>query len=175
MGGYIALEVMHQARDRVLGLIMIDSSARPDTPEQSEQRRKRIASAQAGDFKSVVDDQFPQLVHPDNSRNETLAALNMAMAEDCGAGAFIRHQEAIIQRPDSRPDLAAITCPTLILVGDSDRVTPPELSQEMADGITDARLEIIPGAGHLSLLEQPDAVNRALISWLDTALPDGQS
>lgn len=69
-------------------------------------------------------------------------------------------------RPDSRPDLPAIACPTLVLVGDGDQLTPPELAQEMADLIPGARRVVAPQSGHLSTLEQPQAVTAALVEWM---------
>ncbi len=88
------------------------------------------------------------------------------MAEDTGPEAFIRQQTAIIRRPDSRPGLAAIACPTLVLVGDGDELTPPEHSAEIAAGIPGARHVVVPDCGHLSTLERPRQVTRALVAWL---------
>jgi pimeloyl-ACP methyl ester carboxylesterase len=80
----------------------------------------------------------------------------------------VRHLQAIMSRPDSRPQLASIRCPTLVLVGDGDIATPPELHREIATGIAGARLVIVPHCGHLSTIERPDAVNAALVEWLQT-------
>jgi pimeloyl-ACP methyl ester carboxylesterase len=74
----------------------------------------------------------------------------------------------IMNRPDSRPGLGAIGCPTLVMVGDGDELTPPALSEEIAAGIRDADLCVVPHCGHLSTLEQPDAVTQRLVSWLKT-------
>jgi pimeloyl-ACP methyl ester carboxylesterase len=90
------------------------------------------------------------------------------MAEDVGVDGFVRQQRAIMGRPDSRPTLAGIKCPTLVLVGDSDAATPPELSKEMADGIPGAKLVIVKDCGHLSTIEQPAAVNSAMTAWLQS-------
>jgi pimeloyl-ACP methyl ester carboxylesterase len=88
------------------------------------------------------------------------------MAAETGPEAFIRQQSAIMARRDSRPDLAAIDCPTLVLVGEADQLTPPERAQEIAAGIRGARLTVIPDSGHMSTLEQPERVNAALQEWL---------
>jgi pimeloyl-ACP methyl ester carboxylesterase len=88
------------------------------------------------------------------------------MADATGVEAFVREETAIIGRPDSRPDLGAIRCPTLVLVGDSDVITPPELSVEIADGIDGARLVTVADCGHLTPIERPEAVTEALIAWL---------
>ena len=88
------------------------------------------------------------------------------MAEETGVEAYLRQQQAIIARPDSRPALAAIRCPTLMLVGEQDRGTPPEMAREIAAGIAGARLVIVPECGHLSTIERPQAVTKALVEWM---------
>jgi pimeloyl-ACP methyl ester carboxylesterase len=90
------------------------------------------------------------------------------MVADTGPEAFVRQERAIMSRPDSRPLLASISCPTLVLVGDGDELTPPQLAKEIVGGITAARLVIVPDCGHLSIIERPDAVNAALADWLGT-------
>jgi pimeloyl-ACP methyl ester carboxylesterase len=79
----------------------------------------------------------------------------------------LRQQRAIIGRPDSRPGLGVIRCPTLVLVGDGDEATPPELAREIAGAIGDARLVVIDDCGHLSTLEQPETVTNALVDWMN--------
>ena len=88
------------------------------------------------------------------------------MMDDTGVDAFCRQQEAIIARPDSRPLLSAIACPTLVLVGAQDAITPVEMAQEMTDAIPGATLTIVPETGHLATLEAPVHVNAALAKWL---------
>jgi pimeloyl-ACP methyl ester carboxylesterase len=88
------------------------------------------------------------------------------MSAETGPEAFIRQLKAIMSRPDSRSMLGSIRCPTLVLVGDADLATPPDLSQEIADGIAGAKLVVVPNCAHLSTLEQPEMVNAALIEWL---------
>ena len=168
MGGYIAFEIMRQAPGRVERLALLDTAARPDAPEQSERRRNQIAMARAGHLKEVVEQLYPLFVGPKRVGDEALKGLVHLMAEEAGAEAFVRQQTAIIGRPDSRPGLYAIACPTLVLVGEADALTPPDRAQEMADAIPDARLEVIRDSGHLSTLEQPAAVTAALVEWLTT-------
>lgn len=166
MGGYIALEIMRQAPDRVVKLGLLDTSARPDTPEQTAKRRGLISRAANGEYEAVVADLLPNLLHPDHRTDAGLINLMTRMGQVVGAEGFARQQGAIIGRIDSRPSLSAITVPTLVLVGDQDGVTPPEHAREMADAIPGARLVIVPDAGHVSTLEQPEAVNAALTDWL---------
>jgi len=166
MGGYIALEIMRQAPERVMRLALINTQARPDTSEATEMRRDRMARARAGDYHAVIDEMFPDLVHPARRDDADLRALMHGMGDDIGTEAFIRQQTACISRADSRPTLAAIACPTLVLTGDEDNAIPNSLSADMADAIPGAKLTVIPHCGHLPQPEQPQATIAALVEWL---------
>jgi len=166
MGGYIAFAMMREAPERVARLALLDTSARLDSPEQSERRRFMIALAESGRFGEVPDLQFPVFVHRNRHRDEALRRIVRTMAEETGPQAFVHQQHAIMNRPDSRPLLASIRCPTLVLVGDGDESTPPVLAQEIAASIAGSCLVTVPDCGHLSTLERPQAVNRALVEWL---------
>jgi pimeloyl-ACP methyl ester carboxylesterase len=166
MGGYIALTMVRQAPTRVCKLALLDTSARPETPEQSERRKPQIALAQGGCFSEVPALQFPVFVHRNRQHDEALKRRVRVMAEETGAEAFLRQQKAIMTRPDVLPLLAAITCPTLVLVGDGDELTPPPLSREIAAAIAGSRLVVVADCGHLSTMERPDAVNGALTEWM---------
>lgn len=168
MGGYVALEIMRQAPHRVERLALLDTSARPDTPEQTENRKRLVALAERRGVEVPAREMFAKLVAPARADDPTLAAAFLAMAAETGAAGFARQQAAIAARPDSRPTLAAITCPTLVAVGAEDQLTPPALAAEIAAAIPASRLEIIPGCGHLSTLEAPAAVTAALERWLAT-------
>ena len=126
----------------------------------------QIALARGGRFAEVADQQFPLLIHPARHGDPAVRELVRLMADETGPEAFIRQQRAIIGRPDSRSGLGAIGCPTLVLVGDGDQLTPPQLSAELADGIPGARLVVVAGSGHLSPLDQPEQVTKALVEWL---------
>ena len=165
MGGYTALEIMRRAPERVSALALLDTSARPDTPEASENRRKQIALA-ATDFDAVINALFPKLVLAVHATDPELSALFTAMAQKVGAAAFARQQAAIMGRADSRPHLAHITCPTLVLCGRDDGVTPVTVHEEMAAAIPGSVFEIVETCGHLSAMEQPAAVTLALSRWL---------
>lgn len=168
MGGYIAFEIVRRAPQRVAKLALLDTGARPETAEQTEGRQRRIELTKAGRFAEAVDIHFPLLVHRDRHGDEALKRLVQAMAEETGPEAFLRQQQAIIGRPDSRPGLSAHACPTLVLVGDGDQLTPPALAQEIAAGIPGARLVVIPECGHLSTLERPQAVTEELVGWMES-------
>ncbi len=166
MGGYIALAIMRQAAGRVARLALLDTTARPDTPEQTARRQAQIAKTRAGRFTEVPGDLWPILVAPARLGDRRLREIVQLMAEETGPDAFIRQQLALMSRPDSRPSLPSIRCPTLVLVGEHDAYIPPELSAEMAAAIPGARLVVVPGSGHLSTLEQPSLVTQALGDWL---------
>ncbi|MGH8227951.1 MAG: alpha/beta fold hydrolase [Steroidobacteraceae bacterium] len=166
MGGYLSFEILRQAPERVERLALLDTSARADAPEQSEQRRALVELARQGGLDEVVDRLYPRLVHTRRRSDAALQELARRMAREVGVDGFARQQAAIIGRPDSRPSLAAIRCPTLVVVGDGDLLTPPERAQEIADGIPGARLATIAESGHLSTLEQPQAVTQALVEFL---------
>src|SRR6478735_610833 len=166
MGGYIAFEIMRQAPDRVARLALINTQARPDTLEATARRRGMMARAKSGEYRAVLDELFPGFVHPSRREDEGLRQLIYDMADDVGAEAFCRQQTAIISRPDSRPMLAGIKCPTLVLSGDEDNTIPNSLSVEMADNIHNAKLVILADCGHLPQPEQPQATADALVEWL---------
>lgn len=169
MGGYIALEIMRRCPERVSALALLDSSARPDTAEQTRRRKDLMSLAGMGKFKGITPRLLPLFLHPDRLGDHVLTSRVSTMAEQVGQDDFLRQQAAIIARPDSRPMLGGITCPTLILCGDADQVTPPELSREMAAAIPGAELAILPRCGHLATMECPDEVNAAMRRWLARA------
>ncbi|WP_237216050.1 alpha/beta fold hydrolase [Falsiroseomonas oryziterrae] len=164
MGGYVAMEIMRRAPGRVARLALMDTSARPDTPEQTRRRRALLALSESGMFRGVTPRLLPQLLHPDSIPR--LGAEVMAMAERVGRPAFHRQQRAIMARPDSRPDLPRFAVPTLVAVGEADALTPPALAEEMAALIPGARLARIPAVGHLPPMEAPEAVTALLRDWL---------
>jgi pimeloyl-ACP methyl ester carboxylesterase len=166
MGGYIAYEIVRQAPERVTKLALLDTGARADTPERSEQRRQAIATAEREGVRKVQIDLLPVLLHKPRLDDKALVDTVVKMGVDTGLDTFRRQQTALMGRPDNRPFLPSIKCPTLVVVGREDALTPVELSQEIAAGIPGAKLEVVPECGHLSTLEQPEAVNRALRAWL---------
>jgi pimeloyl-ACP methyl ester carboxylesterase len=166
-GGYIAFELVRQAPERIVKLALLDTSARADTPEQTAGRKPQIAMAQAGRFDEIPALVMPRFLHRNRQHDEGLTGLVRRMAVETGPDAFMRQLNAIISRPDSRPLLPSIRCPTLVLVGDGDEATPPELAHEIAAGISGAKLTIVPDCGHLSTIERPEPVNAALAEWLD--------
>ncbi len=169
MGGYICQEIMRQAPERIDRVALLDTTAQPEKPEQTEVRRAQVALARAGRLDEVTAQQHPRLVHRDRLGDGELRAIVELMAEEVGAEAFERQQTAIMSRSDMRPNLARFRRPALVLVGDADELIPLEHSRELAEGIPGAQLVVVPACGHLSTLEQPWEVNRALIEWIDAS------
>lgn len=166
MGGYIAFAMMRLAPERIARLALFDTSAWADTAEQTAARQSQIAMTKAGRYGEIADLSMPRYVHPDRQNDAAITGAVRQMSAETGPEAFIRQLKAIMSRPDSRSMLGSIRCPTLVLVGDADLATPPDLSQEIADGIAGAKLVVVPNCAHLSTLEQPEPVNAALIEWL---------
>lgn len=166
MGGYVALEIMRRAPERVTGLALFGASARPELPEMAAFREKSIVQAQT-DFPAIIDSTANFAVHPERKSDPVFQANVRGMMERVGAPAFVRQCRAVMGRADGRPLLASIQCPTLIVCGKQDAVTPPRLSEELARGIAGAELLLLEQCGHLSPLEVPDEVTAALSAWLD--------
>ena len=167
LGGYVALEIIRQAPDRVAALALLDTSARPDSPQAVKARQGMIALSQT-DFDAVVNSFLPRVVHPSRVGDQSLINTLVEMAHTVGKDAFIRQQQAAINRTDSRPFLKDIHCPTLVLCGREDLITPLELHEELASGISNSQLVIIEQCGHMSPLEHPHHVTEALAAWLST-------
>ena len=166
MGGYIALEIMRQAPQRVAKLALLDTAAGADSPEQTQKRLRFIGLAERGEFQGITEALLPLLIHPSHLSEQALTNIIRSMARNIGKEAFVRQQRAIMSRADSLPLLASINCPTLVLCGRQDALTPLSGHEQIASNIEGSQLEIIEDCGHLSTLEVPAAVNAAMRRWL---------
>jgi len=164
MGGYVCFEILRRAPERVARLALLSTSARPDTAVQTAQRGAYLAEGRA-DLRAALERSVPRLQHPAHRDDAALVAIQVRMGLEVGIEAFERQTRAAIGRPDSRPLLPHIAVPTLVLVGDRDPLTPPMRSREIAQGIPDARLVVVPECGHAATLEQPAAVAAELAAW----------
>ena len=165
MGGYVAFEIMRQAPERVTHLALLDTSARADDEARKETRRKGIEMVGRGRFIGVSRGLLASLIAPQHLGTEVAREVQ-AMSERVGQAAYLRQQVAIMNRVDSRPGLAAISVPTLVGVGESDKLTPPELAEEMAAGIAGAELVRFADSAHLPTMENPGVVVDAMRLWL---------
>lgn len=166
MGGYVCFEIMRQAPERVTKLALLNTSAMPDDAARSQQRVELMKLAQVGEFRGVAPRLLPQLIHPDRLTDGTLTDAIMDMTQRVGRDAFLRQQQAIMWRVDSRPMLASIAVPTLVLCGRQDTLMPVERHAEIATAIESARLCIIEDCAHMSPMERPQAVTAMLRDWL---------
>ena len=166
MGGYCALEMIRQAPQRIAGLALVDTSARPDTVEGKANREKQIERARI-DYAGLVEELLPKWIHPSRLDDPAVADVVRAMARDAGAEGFARQQRAIMSRGDSRPLLGAIHCPAIVVYGREDQLMPKEIHDELVRGISGARLHDVEGCGHLAPLERPEPVAQALRSLLE--------
>ncbi|HMR29823.1 MAG TPA: alpha/beta hydrolase [Geminicoccaceae bacterium] len=167
LGGIVALEMVAQAPERIAGLALFDTTARPDPEANRAVRRNAVArAAQVGTGRYVGQKLLSLYVSADAGHLEKHRALVSAMAADAGLDTFRRQSEMAISRADSRPRLGRIAVPTLVLCGEDDRLCSAEMHREMAVAIPGARLAIVPRAGHFALIEQPDAIAREVSAWL---------
>ena len=166
LGGYVALEMLRQAPERIVGLALLDTSAHADTEQARLARQQSINQAKTA-FADVIARLLPKLLHPAHLSNPALVMLIESMAAQTGVEVFVRQQRAIAERVDSRELLAKIRCPALVLCGREDLITPLALHKELAQGIAGAKLVVLERCGHLSPLEQPRQVNAALVTWLE--------
>jgi pimeloyl-ACP methyl ester carboxylesterase len=169
MGGYVAMEIVRLAPERVARLALLDTQAIPETPEATERRLTQVRLAKGGKLALVVARLLPLELYGPQLEDSRLRELRKAMALSVGTDAFLRQIAAIMGRPDARGTLAAIACPTLVLCGEHDLLTPPARHEEMAAAIRGSTLVSVPACGHLSTLEKPLEVNRALSAWLSVA------
>lgn len=166
MGGYVAFEILRRAAPRVERLALIDTQATPDTPEATKRRRGFIEQTRLGRFHGVQPALLPTFIHPARLKDVRVVQPILDMAQEVGAEGFVREQQAIMGRPDSRPLLVDIDVPTVVIVGRQDQATPLPRSEEMAADIANARLVVIESSGHMTPLERPDEVTNALRRWL---------
>lgn len=163
MGGMLALECHHQAPDRVRGLALLGTSARPDTPELLKLRGDAIVLFEAGRMDEVL--QANLMFAFDPSTVDALAPDYLAMIRRAGAAQLVAQNRAVMARVDQRPRLPGIACPVLVAVGESDRLTPPDCAEEIAAAVPGARLLRLPSCGHLLTWERPAEVTAALLGW----------
>ncbi len=167
MGGYIAFAFLRRHRDRVSALVLADTKAEADPPEAKEKRTTQQAQVRAEGTAGLIEGLSGALLGEATraKKPDIVEATKKLMAENPPAG-FIGALEAMKNRPDSTAELAAITVPTLVIVGENDGVTPVAASEALNQGITGSKLVVIPEAGHLSNLEAPEAFNGAVAEFL---------
>ena len=170
MGGMVAMEAARQAPARIRGLALLGTTARPETEAMRSLREKAIELFTHGRAREVIEPNVAMAFHPDRANDAALAGRYLEFVLEAGAGQLIRQNRAVIGRPDARIHLPALRCPVLVMCGEEDQLTPPELSREIAALAPGAQLVMVPRCGHMLTMEQPQAVNRELRRWLKTVL-----
>lgn len=163
MGAMLALHAWQLAPQRIVGLALLGSSARPDSDAMKALRSEAIALFAQGQAERVLRANALLAFH--RAHGARLLEDYLAMVLRAGAQGLIRQNQAVMARADLRPVLATVTCPTLVLGGQDDQLTPPECQQEMASGITGAQLHLLPQCGHMLSWEQPELVTQHLLAW----------
>jgi pimeloyl-ACP methyl ester carboxylesterase len=166
MGGYVALEILRQAPQRVNRLALLNTHARPDSAEATANRRRLMDLAER-DFPAVIQTLMPKLVSEEHLIDPEITGTIAEMALGTGKEAFIRQEKAIIGRIDSRPHLPAIRCKTLVVAARHDALMPLEILEELASGIPGATLTVVADSGHMSTLEKPHEIAVLLEAWLE--------
>lgn len=167
MGGYVSFAFYRRYPERVAALILADTRATPDTPDGRKQRHDLAAAAERQGSEAVAERMVTRLLAPSTpDRRPDIVAQVREMILSNSPAALARALRGMAARADSTPTLKTIKCPTLVLVGEEDILTPPADSEALAKGIQYAKLERIRGAGHLANLEQPGPFNRAVSEFL---------
>ncbi|WP_135078394.1 alpha/beta fold hydrolase [Terasakiella sp. SH-1] len=166
MGGYVAFELLRRAPDRINRVALLDTSPFADAPEHREFRLSTMEMAKDHGLEEVMNLLLGRLIHPQRYEDEELVKAIDAMAHRVGIDGFLCQQTALLNRPDSFADLKGIDCPVLIVVGRQDGMTPVKVARQMAEEILNSSLVEIENCGHLSTMEQPEAVTALLRYWL---------
>lgn len=167
LGGIVAMEVVHQAPDRVTKLAILNSNPYGPTPRQIDTWNHFKQLVKDGRFCEITKEYLlPHLIHPDRQQDKELTAMIIAMADQIGPNAYVRQLDALATRGDSRDRLTKIKCPTILVSGQEDSVCPLRLHKEMNGLIPNSQLSVINHCGHLSTIEQPEIVTSILKSWL---------
>lgn len=165
MGGRIALEIVRLAPDRVVKLVLADTGVHPRKEGEEVGRQRVIDCAHNEGMEALAEIWLPPMVHPDRLDDDALMSGLRAMVLRADAAQHERQIRALLGRPEARSGLAAITCPTLLLVGRQDAWSPVAQHEEMATLLPNAQLVVIEDAGHFAPIERPTEVVDALRGW----------
>lgn len=167
MGGMVAMELMRRAPERVTRLALMDTSPLAESPEHAAAREPLIVAARSGRLGDVMDLLRSADAFAPGPDRMVIRELLREMAQDYGAATFAHQTRALQRRRDQQGVLGTVRCPTLVLCGEADGIYSPKRHRFMAGLIPNARLSIIPNAGHLPILEQPDVALKTVLEWLD--------
>lgn len=162
MGGYIALQMLPKIRERLISLVLISTSAQPEDPANTQRRLENLATAEQEGMAAANERSLAFSCLDVEKLSAAQRATIKQSAVELGTEAYRAQQHAIIRRPDGRDNLSFVSCPTLVIVGDTDEVTPPDRAMEIHNGIPTSELVVIDNCGHCPPLEHPDRINDLL-------------
>ncbi len=166
MGGMLAMEAARQAPQRIRGLALLGTSARPETPAMHALREGAIELFAQGRMLEVLTPNVPLAFHPLQAADPLMVQAYFDLIVRAGAGQLTRQNRAVMARPDARLHLPQLRCPVLVMCGDADQLAPLECSEEIAALVPHAQLIVVPQCGHMLTMEKPELVNAALLEWL---------
>ncbi len=167
MGGMIAMEAARQAPERIAGLALLGTNAQPEGAETYALREAAIGLFERGDVRDVIEPNIAFAFHPVQAADHKLTQRYLEIVLDAGAVQLIRQNRAVMKRPDARTHLGLLRCPVLVMCGDSDTLTPPACSREIAALVPQAELVWVPQCGHMLTMEKPALVGATLLDWLE--------
>jgi len=167
MGGYVTLALWRRHPELVAAVVLADTRATADTDEVAARRVAQQAQVEERGTAELIETMLQSLLSEETREHHPdVVARARALMHDATTAGIVAALEAMRCRPDSTDLLASIDVPALVLVGEHDGMSPPSVAEAMADALPEAELEVIPGAGHLSNLESPEAFNRALETFV---------
>lgn len=166
MGGMLAMEAVRQAPARIAGLALLGTTARPEDEQTRQVRENAIALFAQERVAEVIEPNAAFAFHPRHAQDAALVHRYVQFVLRAGAQQLVRQNRAVIGRPDARVHLRQVRCPTLVMCGEDDQLTPVDRSREIAALVPGARLVTVPECGHMLTMEQPTAVNAELADWL---------
>lgn len=167
MGGYVALEIMRQAPERVRGLILADTNAHADPEAAREKRLKAIETAREKGIEPLIKPTLLDIIAPEHRSNDVTRHILERMAELTGVDKYVNEQKTIMSRPDSTASIGKIDCPVLVVGGEKDALSPPDALDAMTRLIPRAAHVVIRNAAHLPPLENPAAFTAALRAFIE--------
>ena len=167
MGGAVAFEIVRQCSERVIGLALVGTTARPESRAQRKFRQVALKLAQEGNFKAIAEIYAPLFFHPGRMNHCKNKQILETMIIEAGLEGLRVQQKAFSTRPNSLSTLLEVDCPTAVICGRQDAITPLEMSKEIAETIPGAELEIVENCGHIPMLEWPDKTELLFRKWLN--------
>nr|WP_241250425.1 alpha/beta hydrolase [Rhodobacter kunshanensis] len=167
LGGDVALDILRRDNGRVSRAVLIATDPLAEPPATAAAREARLVAAKAGRLKEVVRQEFPESAFAPSEWRAEIMDLLQDMALSLGEGVFLRQTRALQRRPDQQKTLRRANLPLLFIAGAQDSIVPLRRQDFAAQLAPHGKLHVVEGAGHLPMLEQPEAVSAAIAAFLD--------